>query len=230
MHGLQSVVSPVLRVASARVPALLAALCALAPAAAPAGPFGDLAGLSAGWITGDAVGATLTKTLSADGSIAAPGGDGPAPGGRRIEAWLHVGCRASAPPRPASFWLGIDAPPGTPDAPHWFADPVGFALTLWRSGEAERLPAAIGIGGWRGRATVTRALVGLWTEPQPPTLDVEAATPEAAGRALLDAAARGDAETVIEIRGPRVRFALIARWNPEERRFAATMLRHCPPS
>ena len=212
-----------------RLAAALAALPALAPIPAPAGPFGELAGLSAGWIAGDAGGATLTKTLAADGRIAAPGGGGPAAGGRRIAAWLHVGCRAAAPPRPVSFWLGIDPPPGTPDVPHWLTEPFRFALTLWRRGEFERLPVSLGIGSWRGRATVSRAMVGFWTEPDPPFLQVRAAVPQQAGRALLDAAARGDAETAIALTGPGVRFALTARWNADERRFAAAMRRHCPP-
>ena len=204
----------------------IVAICGVLDSTALAGPFEELAGLSSGWITGDAVGATLIKTLLDVGAIVPPGR--PAAGTRRGEAWLHVGCRAAAPPRPVSFWLGIAPPPGTPEIPHWATDPLGFASTLWRRGEFERVAVVVRVGAWTGNGTLTRALVASWTEPNPPPLDVELAMPEAAGWALLDAAARSDGKTGIDIRGRGVRLVLAARWNAEDRRFAQAMRRNCP--
>ena len=125
--------------------------------------------------------------------------------------------------------LVLDPPPHSAVVPHWASDPFAFASTLWRRGEFERVAVVVRIDRWTGQGLVTRALVAAWTEPNPPSLDVEVAIPEAAGWALLDAAARGDANTVIEIRGVGVHFVLTARWNAEERRFAKAMRRGCPP-
>ena len=214
---------------------LVAALCGVVPATVLAGPFEELAGLSAGWITGDGVGATLTKTLFDVEVVVVPGAAGAgteAEAGAsdlRTEAWLHVGCRVAAPPQPVSFWLGIEPPPGTPEVPHWATRPFRFAHTLWRHGEFERVAVVVRIDAWTGPGSVTRPLVAAWTEPNPPPLDVEVAMPEAAGWVLLDAAARGDANTVIDIRGAGVTFELAARWNAEDRRFAEAMRRTCPP-